>query len=97
MHRSVPPALAYHRAREDEPVLDFKDQVVLVTGAGIGFGIARAFQAAGARVAVGDVREAALKRTLSRLGEAGVHGAMVANCEATRFGREGDCIRALLC
>jgi NADP-dependent 3-hydroxy acid dehydrogenase YdfG len=58
-------------------VLDFKDQVVLVTGAGIGFGIARAFQAAGARVAVGDVRDAALKRTLSHLGEAGVRRAMV--------------------
>jgi 3-oxoacyl-[acyl-carrier protein] reductase len=49
---------------------DFTDQVVLVTGAaaGIGRGIASAFHEAGARVAVGDVREAALKRTASALG-----------------------------
>jgi 3-oxoacyl-[acyl-carrier protein] reductase len=49
---------------------DFTDQVVLVTGAaaGIGQGIASAFHEAGARVAVGDVREAALKRTASALG-----------------------------
>jgi 3-oxoacyl-[acyl-carrier protein] reductase len=49
---------------------DCTDQVVLVTGAaaGIGRGIASAFHEAGARVAVGDVREAALKRTASALG-----------------------------
>jgi NAD(P)-dependent dehydrogenase (short-subunit alcohol dehydrogenase family) len=49
---------------------DFTDQVVLVTGAaaGIGRGIASAFHEAGARVAVGDVREAALERTASALG-----------------------------
>jgi NAD(P)-dependent dehydrogenase (short-subunit alcohol dehydrogenase family) len=43
--------------------------VVLVTGAGagIGFGIARAFHAAGARVALGDFRESALQRAASRL------------------------------
>jgi NADP-dependent 3-hydroxy acid dehydrogenase YdfG len=49
---------------------DFAGQVVLVTGAaaGIGQGIAAAFQAAGARLALGDVREAALARTASALG-----------------------------
>ncbi len=41
---------------------DFTDSVVLVTGAaaGIGQGIAQAFHAAGARVALGDVREGRL-------------------------------------
>lgn len=50
--------------------LDFTGQVVLVTGAaaGIGQGIARAFHEAGARVALGDVREAALTRTAAALG-----------------------------
>jgi 3-oxoacyl-[acyl-carrier protein] reductase len=45
--------------------------VVLVTGAGagIGQGIARAFHAAGARVALGDMREAGLKRTAAELGD----------------------------
>jgi 3-oxoacyl-[acyl-carrier protein] reductase len=48
---------------------DFTDSVVLVTGAaaGIGQGIAQAFHAAGARVALGDVRAAALERTASAL------------------------------
>jgi len=51
-------------------MLDFTDHVVLVTGAGagIGFGIAKAFHEAGARVALGDVREAALARAASRVG-----------------------------
>jgi len=49
---------------------DFKDRAVLVTGAaaGIGQGIARAFHQAGARVALGDVREAAVKRAAAALG-----------------------------
>jgi 3-oxoacyl-[acyl-carrier protein] reductase len=50
---------------------DFTNHVVLVTGAaaGIGQGIARAFREAGARVALGDVREPALRRTAAALGE----------------------------
>jgi len=51
------------------PAFDFSDHVVLVTGAGagIGQGIAQAFHDAGARVALGDVREAPLKRAASAL------------------------------
>jgi 3-oxoacyl-[acyl-carrier protein] reductase len=51
-------------------MFDYSSHVVLVTGAGagIGFGIARAFHEAGARVALGDFREAALQRSLARLG-----------------------------
>jgi NAD(P)-dependent dehydrogenase (short-subunit alcohol dehydrogenase family) len=53
-------------------MFDFKDRVVLVTGAaaGIGFGIAQAFHAAGARVALGDLREDALGRAAKQLGNA---------------------------
>jgi 3-oxoacyl-[acyl-carrier protein] reductase len=51
-------------------MLDFTNHVVLITGAGagIGFGIAKAFHEAGARVALGDVRETAAVRAASRLG-----------------------------
>jgi NAD(P)-dependent dehydrogenase (short-subunit alcohol dehydrogenase family) len=49
---------------------DFTGHVVLVTGAaaGIGEAIARAFHAAGARVALGDAREAPLRRAAGALG-----------------------------
>jgi NAD(P)-dependent dehydrogenase (short-subunit alcohol dehydrogenase family) len=58
---------------------DFTGQVVLVTGAaaGIGQGMARAFHDAGARVALGDMRESALKRAASELGGAGVFSQVV--------------------
>jgi 3-oxoacyl-[acyl-carrier protein] reductase len=51
-------------------VFDFRDRVVLVTGAatGIGFGIAQAFHAAGAHVALGDLDETSLARAAGRLG-----------------------------
>jgi 3-oxoacyl-[acyl-carrier protein] reductase len=51
-------------------MFDFSDRTVLVTGAaaGIGFGISEAFHAAGARVALGDLNEAALGRAAERLG-----------------------------
>jgi len=49
---------------------DFTDHVALVTGAGAGIGqaIARAFHEAGARVALGDVREAPRQRAAAALG-----------------------------
>lgn len=52
-------------------MLDFEDHVVLVTGAaaGIGFGITRAFHAAGARVALGDFRDDVLVRAKRELGD----------------------------
>src|SRR6266704_2240192 len=52
---------------------DFSEQTVLVTGAatGIGLGIARAFHGAGARVAMGDLREGPLGRAASGLGGGG--------------------------
>lgn len=52
-------------------MFDFRDQVVLVTGAaaGIGFGIVQAFYEAGAQVGLGDVRPAALDRAAARLAE----------------------------
>ena len=50
---------------------DFSEHTVLVTGAaaGIGFGIALAFHAAGGRVALGDVNTSGLARAAERLGE----------------------------
>ena len=66
-------------------MLAFKDHVVLVTGAGagIGFGIARAFHAAGARVALSDVREAPLKGAAARLGAERVHARVADVREST--------------
>ena len=51
-------------------MFDFKNHAVLVTGAGagIGLGIAQAFHGAGARVALGDLREAGLARAADKLG-----------------------------
>lgn len=67
---------------------DFKDHVALVTGAGAGIGqaIARAFHEAGARVALGDVREAPLQRSASALG-AGVFAQAVDVREAGSVAR----------
>ena len=49
---------------------DFSAHTVLVTGAaaGIGFGISEAFHRAGARVALGDLDEPAVRRAAARLG-----------------------------
>src|SRR6266849_10528724 len=51
-------------------MFDFKDNAVLVTGAGagIGLGIAQAFHGAGARVALGDLHEPGLARAAEKLG-----------------------------
>ena len=53
------------------PAVDVTDRVVVVTGAGagIGHGLAGAFHAAGARVALGDVREGPLERVAAALGD----------------------------
>jgi NADP-dependent 3-hydroxy acid dehydrogenase YdfG len=47
------------------------DAVIVVTGAaaGIGLGIAQAFHAAGARVALGDLRKDAVERAAAGLGD----------------------------
>ena len=49
---------------------DFTDRTVLVTGAatGIGLGISKAFLAAGARVALGDVNDRSLAKAAERVG-----------------------------
>jgi len=49
---------------------DFSDAMVVVTGAaaGLGLGIARAFHAAGARVALGDLRKELVESVAGRLG-----------------------------
>ena len=51
-------------------MLDFTNHVVVITGAGAGIGlaVAQAFLDAGARVALGDFREAPLAQAASRLG-----------------------------
>jgi NADP-dependent 3-hydroxy acid dehydrogenase YdfG len=51
-------------------MFDFNGHSVLVTGAGagIGLGIAQAFHQAGARVALGDLREEGLKRAAEVIG-----------------------------
>jgi 3-oxoacyl-[acyl-carrier protein] reductase len=56
---------------EEQIVFDFSNDVVLVTGAaaGIGLEIASSFFAAGARVALGDLRPDALARTTARFPE----------------------------
>lgn len=52
-------------------MFDYSSDIVLVTGAGagIGFGIAKAFLSSGARVAICDFRQDALDRATNQLGE----------------------------
>ena len=53
---------------------DLQDKVAVVTGgaSGIGLGIARQFRAAGMRVVIADIEEAALQRAATEIGALGV-------------------------
>ena len=65
-------------------MFDFKERSVLVTGAGagIGLGIAQAFHEAGARVALGDLREEGLNRAAKLIGRSDrVFAKMVDVCD----------------
>ncbi|GGT62070.1 SDR family oxidoreductase [Actinomadura citrea] len=81
------PAIAHARAA-GLPGKDFGGDLVVITGAGSGIGraTAQAFAAAGARVVVADIDEAAAKRTVEEIraadGEAHVYGVDVADAEA---------------
>jgi len=67
------------------PAFDFREHVVVVTGAAAGIGqvIARAFHDAGARVALGDVREAQLMRAAAALGDRVFSGVVEVRDEAS--------------
>lgn len=70
------------------PQIDmFRDQVVLVTGAGKGIGrcLARAFAAAGARVAANDVTEVNLVETVAQIAAAGGQARMYLADQAKSF------------
>lgn len=65
----------------------FRDQVVLITGAGKGIGrwLARAFAAAGARVAANDVTEVNLVETVAQITAAGGQARMYLADQAKAF------------
>ncbi len=70
-------------------MFDFKDHSVLVTGAGagIGFGIAQAFHQAGARVALGDLREPGLAQAAEKLGRLPARIHPCRRCPGRQVGR----------
>ncbi|MFH8902094.1 SDR family NAD(P)-dependent oxidoreductase [Streptomyces coeruleorubidus] len=66
------------------PTYDFTGQVVLVTGAGAGMGLAtaRAFAESGAAVALTDIDEAALNTAATNLTDVG-HRVLVVTCDVS--------------
>src|SRR4051812_7560002 len=77
-----------HLARKDKPMKLFEGQVVLVTGAGGGIGLAtaRAFAEAGASVIVVDNDAALLRTAADELRSAG-HQALAVICDVTDRGQ----------
>jgi NAD(P)-dependent dehydrogenase (short-subunit alcohol dehydrogenase family) len=64
------------------PTYDFRGQVALVTGAGMGLATAQAFAAAGAAVVLADINEAAVRQASETLNAAG-HQTIAVTCDVT--------------
>jgi NAD(P)-dependent dehydrogenase (short-subunit alcohol dehydrogenase family) len=77
---------------------DFKDQIAFVTGgaSGAGFGQARVFGAAGAKIVLADVRTAAVEKALAELKahEIAAHGIVLDITDRDAYARAADEVEA---